>query len=160
MSNKPFAYKIDKPKQYKSGRRENTVEVEQEKLDYFVRGERASKPEYWLAGAWDILEESGEILSWVWQPSYITFQNVPGEIRLDFMVKIPPDLPVFLDGRWIHKSAGQQDEDKKNDARLNARLSREGAMPVVRIPSEPWVTDEDTALRTARMAIAGEQFIR
>jgi len=160
VSNKPFAYpEGEKSAKFTSGRREAKIEVEQEKIEYYVRGERASKPEYWLAQAWDKLQESGEILNWVWQPSYITFENMPGEIRLDFMVNIPPKLPVFLDGRWIHKSAGQQSEDRVADARLNDRLRREGAMPVVRIPSEPYVMDEETALRTARMAIRGDQFI-
>ena len=159
MSSDPWEYDVGKSPSISSGNRENVITAENEKVEYYVRGERASKAEYWLSKAWDILQEEGSILFWIYQPSYFTFANIPGEIRLDFMVSIPPDLPVFVDGLWIHKSASAQSRDRENDARLNARLQGEGSLPVVRIPTEPWLMSEDLALLTARMAIAGDQFI-
>ena len=159
MSSKPWEYEIDEPAHPTSGNRESSISAENESMAHYVRGERSSKEEYWLSKAWDKLQDEGSVLSWIFQPSYFTLANVPGEVRLDFMVNIPPSLPVYVDGLWIHKSAEAQSRDKLNDARLNERLQREGAMPVVRIPTDPWLITEEITLQTARMAIAGEQFV-
>ena len=156
---KPFAYPIGKPPQFKSGRREQSISDNEEPMEYFVRGERASKPEYYASKALEQMEEAGEILGWIWQPSYITFRNVPGEIRLDVMVEIPPDLPIQIDGRWHFKSAEAQSQDLLQDARLNDRLKSEGALPVIRIPADPWLSTPEMALSTMRKAIMGETFV-
>lgn len=157
MKNEPFQYQIPKPAHYGSGRRTQAVQ-EAEILQKYVRGERASQEEYWLSLAWDKLIKEGAILGWSFQPSFFQRKNVPGEVRLDFMVEIPPDLPIQVDGNWIHKSAGQKAKDRANDARLNGRLSGE-ALPVVRIPTDPYIQDEETAYQTALRAIRGDKFI-
>lgn len=157
---KSFAYQVPKPTPLKSMRKEEEQTAEGEKQEYFVRGERASEPEYFASKALEHMEENNEILKWTWQPSYITFHNIPGEIRLDVMIDIPPRLPVQIDGRWHFKSAGQQQHDLIQDARLNDRLRRDGAMPVCRIPADPWLKTEEMALETLRRAIMGETFVK
>lgn len=159
----PFKYKIPKPRRYKSMRR-GEVAQETQTLQRYVRGERASEEEYWFAWALDELTEDGTILGYQFQPSYFQRRNVPGEVRLDFLIDIPPELPVQIDGSWIHKSAGQQAKDRFNDSRINDRLSGT-ALPVVRIPTEPYLTGKneqeyrEKAMQTAIEAIRGGVFI-
>ena len=156
---KPFKYKIPKPAHYGSGRR-TQVAQEAQKVQRYVQGERASEEEYWFAWALDRFMEQGLIVGWDFQPSYFQRRNVPGEIRLDFMINGPPDIPVQIDGSWIHKSAGQKAKDRHNDARLNDRLVDEGAMPVVRVPTDPYLTATTEEERQTKSLSVVSQIVR
>lgn len=156
---KPYQWKIPKPSIYKSERRTFPISAETGPHQYYVQGERASENEYWFAQALDQLKAGGSILDYKFQPSYVAGYNIPGEIRLDFMITIPPDLPVQIDGSWVHQSAEAQENSLIQDRRLDAWLKDTGAQPVIRIPTEPYVMSPEFALMAARAAIRGERFI-
>jgi hypothetical protein len=81
-----------------------------------------------------------------YQPSYIAFKNMPGEIRPDFVVESGGMLhPIFIDGEFVHQSAEQKGQDKLNDAILDERLSGSGAWPSRHISGKFLQTPEDTA---------------
>lgn len=154
---KPYKWKIPKPAIYKSERRTHNYSDE-EPQEFYVQGEKASQNEYWFAQALDQLKAAGAILDYKFQPSYVAGYNIPGEIRLDFMVTVPPDLPIQVDGSWIHSSAEAQENSKLQDQRLDEALAGSGSYQTVRIPTEPYLMSPEYALITARAAIRGERF--
>lgn len=156
---KPFQWKIPKPSIYKSERRLYPLNAETGKQDFYVQGERASENEYWFAQALDQLRAGGSILDYKFQPSYVSGYNIPGEIRLDFMVIVPPNLPIQIDGSWVHHSAEEQERSRLQDRRLDGWLAGTGAFPTIRIPTDPYVMSPEFALMAARMAIRGERFV-
>jgi len=78
------------------------------------------------------------------QVSFIAGMNMPGEIRLDFLIIDNFVQPVQIDGEFAHKTSEQKARDNWNDAILNDRLVGTGALPVIRIDGEYMQTQEDS----------------
>ena len=132
---KAFQYKIPKPMQYTNPTREFQRKSGGTELTGYVDGQRASDIEEIWYRATVILMQQGRILGYDFQPSYIAGQNMPGEVRVDFLWKIPPPQPIFLDGEFAHKSAEQIARDIEQMDRLDERLSGY-ALPSIRIPGD------------------------
>jgi len=117
-----------------------TAERVQEILVGWVQGKRATDIEERFARA---LDKSLEIDSYEFQPSYVAGRNLPGEIRLDFMVYAGLSYPFQLDGTYAHKTAQQKYEDAIKDAILDSILTPRGVQPVKRIPGDELETQEE-----------------
>jgi len=113
-----------------------------EVLTGYVQGQKASDIEERFAKALGKAIKNGSIMSYEFQPSYIANRNVQGEIRLDFLVHVPPAQPIQIDGTFAHKAAEQKSKDKVKDAILNKHLEGTGTLPVIRIPGNELDTDE------------------
>lgn len=83
-------------------------------------------------------------LKFNFQVSFFAGKNMPGEVRLDFMIDDTFIQPVQIDGEFAHKTAAQISKDRLNDARLDDHLRGTGALPTVRIPGELLQTQEDS----------------
>jgi hypothetical protein len=96
------------------------------------------------------LNDNPNVDTFEYQPSYIAYRDMPGEIRPDFVVYSSGMLhPIFVDGAFVHMSAEQKGKDAENDIILNERLSGSGAFPVRHVKEEDLMTQED-ANKTAR----------
>lgn len=83
-------------------------------------------------------------ISFRFQESFFAGRNMPGEVRLDFLITDLFIQPVQVDGEFAHKTAAQKERDRLNDARLDNHLSGTGALPTIRIPGEFLQTQEDS----------------
>lgn len=111
-----------------------------------VFGRPASKPEelYFLAA-----DDEDEIIRIRFQVSFVAGRNVPGEIRLDFILYTGKAFyPVFIDGLYWHRTAQKRTEDIEDAARIDRILHGTGAKPVQRIPDS-----EVEDLESARVAV-------
>ena len=107
-----------------------------------VMGQRASDLEERFFRA---ASKNKSISSVDYQPSFIAGRNIPGEIRLDFMVHAYGLLwPIQIDGDFAHSSAQQKEEDKQKDIILNNHLIPLGANPIQRV-GEDLLRDQETA---------------
>ena len=142
---KPYKYKL--PPKLKADRRvRRVVSVsDEENLTGYVQNQEASDIEERFARALRKKE-----IRFTFQPSYFQNRNVPGEIRLDYMVDAGYLQPCQIDGSYAHKSAEARAEDQIKDALLDEFLQGTGALPVIRIdgdmlqdqPSADRVVDE------------------
>lgn len=130
------------PYQYKTGKKtvspDKPVQVlgmrDGEVLTGFVRGLPASNLEERFAIA---LDQSKDIVSYEFQPSYIGARNTSGEVKLDFMVYQGGQMfPIQIDGDYVHKTAAQREEDKVKDEQLDQYLSPYLAMPTMRLKED------------------------
>lgn len=89
------------------------------------------------------------------QPSFIAGRNVPGEIRLDFMMIIASAIlqPVQIDGKFAHRAT--KERDRINDARLNDALKGTGAQAVIRITEER-LSNQDVTDRTFKEVVLNQ----
>jgi len=137
-------YKWKKPRQSPAAEARNRAQAttDQELLTGTVRGVEASDHEERFALALDKAE-----LGFEFQPSYVAQRNLPGEIRLDFMVwgQGGSPQPVQVDGAFTHKTASQKEEDKVKDAVLDEALTDMGAMPTLRVPGIPYLESQEAA---------------
>jgi len=118
---------------------------EPENLVGMVHGERASDIEERLYRAFLANDVKDDDI--VFQPSYIAYKNLPGEIRPDFAIAGFGLLKIFFaDGEYWHKPAEQKMRDKINDAILFEILEGQADYPI-RIPGEK-LADQDTANAT------------
>lgn len=156
---KAFQYQIPKPRQYIRPERDFQRREAGAELTGYVDGQRASDIEEIWYEATILLVRQGRIQSYRFQPSYLAGQNMPGEVRVDFVWDIPPPQPIFLDGEFAHKSAEQRQRDRDQMDRLNEAL-RGYALPAVRIPGNLLKAgnevDLDRALTVANKLLAGE----
>jgi hypothetical protein len=96
------------------------------------------------------LKKSNNVTNIEYQPSYVAQKNMPGEIRLDFLVYAFGQMwPVQIDGEFTHGNAEQQQEDMKKDAIINNLLMGTGVQLVTRISGEK-LTTQDTADQVVR----------
>lgn len=115
-------------------------EVEMENLTGFVRGKKASDIEERFGRA---LDKNPRVSNYLFQVSYIAGMNLPGEIRLDFLVfSGGTSWPIQIDGEFAHKTAAQKAEDAIKDAILDDHLKGQ-AQPVQRIDGELLDTQEN-----------------
>ena len=142
----PYKYKI--PKRLEDTRALNRVvtETAPEILAGQVKGRVAS----------DIEERFAKSLykrkiNFVFQESFIAGMNMPGEIRLDFLITDLFVQPVQIDGEFAHKTAEQKARDDWNDAVLDDHLRGTGALPVVRIDGEKLQTQEASDLELGKL---------
>jgi hypothetical protein len=113
-----------------------------EVLTKTIMGQRASDLEERFFRA---ATKNKNISSVEYQPSFIAGRNVPGEIRLDFMVHAYGLMwPIQVDGEFAHGSAQQKEEDRQKDIILNNHLIPLGANPIQRV-GEELLHDQDTA---------------
>lgn len=78
------------------------------------------------------------------QVSFIAGRNMPGEIRLDFVLHSGGRIfPVWVDGEYWHKIPEQRAKDQYQDGRINARLEGTEAAPVQRVPGDDLDTDNE-----------------
>ena len=56
-----------------------------------------------------------------------------GAAELDFYIRAGPIYLVQLDGDWIHKSAGQREQDRVQDDRIWQELRHQNPQPISRI---------------------------
>ena len=134
----PYKYKLP-PKTKVDRRLKRSISVaDDENLTGLVQNMDASDIEERFARA---LRKRD--IRFTFQPSYFQGRNVPGEIRLDFMVDAGWPLPVMVDGEYAHKSAEAQAEDRIKDALLDDHLRGTGALPVIRITGDLLQTQED-----------------
>lgn len=118
---------------------------EPENLVGIVQGERASDIEERLYRAF--LANGVNERDIEFQPSYIAFRNLPGEIRPDFAIFGLGLIKLFFaDGEYWHKTGEQKAKDKINDAILFERLEGNADYPI-RIPGDK-LADQDTANAT------------
>ena len=90
-------------------------------------------------------------LDFIFQVSFFAGQNMPGELRLDFMIDDIFKQPVQIDGEFAHKSAAQKAKDTFNDARLDSHLSGQNALPTIRIDGENLQTQEDSDFELSKI---------
>lgn len=135
----PFKFK--KPRAEERIRTVNRLEPEtaQEYLGGTVQGMKASDIEERFAKSLYKKKEP-----FVFQKSFFAGMNIPGEVRLDFLLTGSVIQPVQVDGEFAHKTAAQKGRDKLNDIRLDGRLRGMGALPVVRIDGELLQTQEES----------------
>jgi len=140
---KPYRYSKFRMARYNGKPPKSNELKETEVLTGSINGEDASDLEERFAIA---LNGNPNVETFEYQPSFIAFRNMPGEIRPDFVVESGGMLyPIFIDGEWIHHTAEQQDQDKRNDIILDERLSGSGAWPSKHISGKHLQTPEDTA---------------
>jgi len=141
---KPLHYKIPEPKTPPFSGKTNRPQRQKtnENLTGFVDGQKASDIEERFARS---LAKNRRVDSFVFQPSYIAGRNMPGEIRLDFMVYSGMVMfPIQVDGAFAHKTIAQKSEDANKDAILNDHLRGSGAMPVERVDGTLLETQDDS----------------
>jgi hypothetical protein len=151
---KAFQYPTEKPKKRQERTREFQRRSEGEQLTGTFDGQNASDIEERWGIVTKMLIEQGRINGYEFQPSYIAGKNLPGEVRVDFLWKIPPPQPIFLDGNFAHKSAEQRQRDLDKMDELDEALSG-WALPAVRIPGKLLPTIEAT-ITIANRVLAGE----
>lgn len=135
---KVFRYKAPVAVQRSEAKNRPRGEVSHELLTHTVKGQSASDLEERFARG---LDRNPNVLSYEFQPSYVTGRNLPGELRPDFIVYEPVMQPVQIDGEFSHKTAEQHATDAVKDALLDEVLKGTGAMPSVRIPGDKIQTD-------------------
>jgi hypothetical protein len=140
---KPFRYSKFRMARYNGTPPKSNELKDTEVLTGSINGEDASDLEERFAIA---MNNNKNIDTFEYQPSFIAFKNMPGEIRPDFIVESGGMLfPIFVDGEWIHQSAEQQGQDRINDTILDERLSGSGAWPSRHISGKDLQTPEDAA---------------
>ena len=113
---------------------------EDEGLTGFVQGWPASDIEERFARA---LNKNKRVDSYQFQVQYYAGKNLPGEIRLDFMVKAGFDYPIMIDGEYAHKSAEAKAHDMVQRQRLDMILLGTGAMPTQSVDGMLLQTQEE-----------------
>lgn len=115
---KPYVLKkIRKPVSSTRAINRPVKEVAMENLTGFVRGKKASDIEERFGRA---LDKNQRVSNYLFQVSYIAGMNLPGEIRLDFLVfSGGTEWPIQIDGEFAHKTAAQKAEDAIKDAILD-----------------------------------------
>jgi len=143
-SKRPAHYKIPMPKNERfTGNLNRPVEDKKgEQLTGFVDGQKASDLEERFAYS---LRKNRRVEGFDFQPSFIAGRNMPGEIRLDFMVYSGMvQYPIQIDGEFAHKTATQKELDKQKDAILNDALYGTSAVKVERINGSMIKTQEES----------------
>lgn len=147
---KRIDYKVKRsPRMPKNLRRVRTA-ADTDFLTGEVQGQSASDlEERWAKAAYRFK------VPFSFQPSFITGRNVPGEIRLDFMMIIAGAIlqPIQIDGKFAHRAT--KERDRINDARLDDALKGLGAMKVIRITEERLST-QDVADRTFKEVVLNQ----
>lgn len=81
------------------------------------------------------------------QVSYVSGRNLPGEIRLDFLLHSGGiKFPVFTDGLYWHKDPAQKAKDAYQEDRIDEILQGAFCFPVQRVPDTDLETIEDAAV--------------
>lgn len=127
---------------------------DEESLSGIVQNKDASDLEERYAKA--LSKDKEAVRGYSFNPSYVAGRNMPGEIRLDFMVYLNTGFaqPTQIDSRFAHRTAEQKSEDRAKDAILNDYLRGVGALPVIRVDGNDLQTQED-ADRTEKMVNRG-----
>jgi len=138
---KRYKYPLPKNERFVGRLNRPEKETHKEGLSGFVDGEPASDIEERFSIA---LRKNPRVTGFDFQPSYLAGRNMPGEVRLDFMVYSGFQFPIQVDGEYAHKGASQKSEDAMKDALLDVALHGSGAMPVERIDFSLLKTQDDT----------------
>ena len=85
------------------------------------------------------------------QVSFFAGRNMPGEVRLDFLIVDLFLQPVQIDGEFAHKSASAKARDQLNDARLDNHFAGSGAQLTVRLDGANLQTQQDSDRELARI---------
>ncbi len=85
------------------------------------------------------------------QVSFFAGRNMPGEVRLDFLIVGLFLQPVQIDGEFAHKSASAKARDLLNDARVDNHLAGSGALPTIRIDGVYLQTQEESDRELAKI---------
>ena len=145
---KPYKYTIPRERKTERGRRVER-EVEDEGLVGFVNGEPASKIEERFAIALRKRQ-----LDFDFQHSVWTAYSLPTQNRVvDFVVHLPPDQPIEIDGAISHKTVADKEDDRLRDGVIDDEMGKYGWMPIKRVSGDDLRTQEDTD------AVARELFI-
>ncbi len=123
---------------------------EEEGLTGIVQGERASAEEERLYEGFINADVDSEDI--VFQPSYITDRNLPGEIRPDFLLYLGILLIVYVDGGFWHDTQEQQNKDSVQAAILMQELNGRGL--VERVKGELLQTQEDADAEARKLVWA------
>lgn len=121
---------------------------EDEGLTGYVQGFKASDIEERFARA---LSKNKRVDSYEFQLQYYAGKNIPGEIRLDFMVHSGFDYPVMIDGEYAHKSADAKAHDQMQRERLDMILLGTGALPTQAVDGTLLQTQEEADAVVRRM---------
>ena len=121
---------------------------EDEGLTGFVLGFKASDIEERFARA---LYKNKRVDSFEFQIQHYAGKNIPGEIRLDFMVHSGFDYPIMIDGEYAHKSADAKAHDQVQRERLDMILMGTGALPTQGIDGTKLQTQEEADALVRRM---------
>ena len=138
MLPKPFQYKV--PKYDRPGRaRRFQREKEDEGLTGYVNGEPASEIEERFARA---LRKTTYTLDFQYEVN--TAFSLPHQQRfVDFVVYLPPPMPIEIDGGIAHKTIEDKEADRIRDATIDDALRNFGFMPIERIDGDKLLTQED-----------------
>ena len=135
---KPFQYKV--PKYDRPGRaRRFEREKEDEGLTGFVNAEPASEIEERFTRA---LRKTN--YSFDFQYEVNTSFSLPHQQRfIDFVVYLPPPMPIEIDGGIAHKTIEDKEADRIRDATIDDALRNFGFVPIERIDGDKLLTQED-----------------
>jgi hypothetical protein len=140
----PAPYKYSKyrmPRNQDKAIRSTAMKADGEVLTKQIDGAPASDLEERFHNA---LVRNPNVQGYEFQPSFISGRNMPGEIRLDFLVWTGGMLqPVQIDGEFVHKTAEAKQDDISKDGILDDFLNGQGAFPVKRISGEFLQTQEE-----------------
>ncbi len=137
---KPYMLKV--PRTHIEQKADKPLELRtNESLSGQIMGQKAgsvNEERFYVA-----LQKSYNVTNIEYQPSYVAEKNMPGEIRLDFLVyAFGQAWPVQIDGEFTHGNAEQQQEDMRKDAILNNILMGTGVQLVTRVDGEKLKTQE------------------
>ena len=138
MLPKPFQYKV--PKFDRPGRaRRIEREKEDEGLTSYVNGEPASEIEERFARA---LRKTQYRFDFQYEVN--TTFSLPHQQRfIDFVIYLPPPMPIEIDGGIAHKTIEDKEADRIRDATIDDALRSYGFIPIERIDGDKLLTQED-----------------